>query len=62
MTNRVLKREVIETCMDSPLYFTIPLQLRLQLVKQTERQLFNPDLRELFLTWVKTGCFDFPRR
>jgi hypothetical protein len=58
MDHRAIKREVIEAWMDSPLYFTIPVQMRLALIKQKERQFSQTNLRELFLNWVKTGYFD----
>ncbi|OGR06647.1 MAG: hypothetical protein A3K23_07605 [Desulfobacca sp. RBG_16_58_9] len=59
MDNMRIKKEVIEACMDSPLYFTIPIQMRLALIKQKERQVSQTNLRELFLNWVKTGYFNF---
>jgi hypothetical protein len=52
------RRRVIELCMESPLYFTMPLPMRLDLVKS--RELFHSaqGLREDLLNWVKTGLFD----
>jgi hypothetical protein len=57
MDHRGINREVIEAWMDSPLYFTIPVQRRLALIKENERQVSQTNLRELFLNWVKTGYF-----
>jgi hypothetical protein len=54
-----IKKEMVEAWMDSPLYFTIPLQMRLALVKQEKRQPSSTNLRELFLNWVKTGYLAF---
>jgi hypothetical protein len=32
----IVKRQIVAVCMDSPLYFTLPLRERLELVKQLE--------------------------
>jgi hypothetical protein len=53
--NEKAKRDVVAVYMESPLYFTMPLRKRLELVNQ---QLFNNNTREVFLYWVKTGYFD----
>jgi hypothetical protein len=34
----IVKRQIIAMCMESPLYFTIPVRERLELVKQLERR------------------------
>jgi hypothetical protein len=47
------KRDIVAVYMESPLYFTIPLRDRLELVN---RQLFYNNTREVFLCWVKTGA------
>lgn len=56
------RRRVIELCMESPLYFTMPLRMRLELVKS--RELFHSaqGLREDLLNWVRTGLFDSSAR
>jgi hypothetical protein len=41
--------------MESPFYFTLPLQKRLELLKQVERQPVFSTLRQDFLGWIKTG-------
>jgi hypothetical protein len=53
--NGKAKRDVVAVYMESPLYFTMPLRKRLELVNQ---QIFYNNTREVFLYWVKTGCFD----
>ncbi len=57
MNHRGINREMMEAWMDSPLYFTIPVQMRLALIKQPEQRFSQTNLRELFLNWVKTGHF-----
>ncbi len=49
------KWNVVAVYMESPLYFTMPLRKRLELVN---RQLFYNNTREDLLYWVKTGCFN----
>ena len=51
------RREVILMCMESPLYFTMPLKKRLEFVKRRERFYSPNGLREDLLSWVKTGHF-----
>jgi hypothetical protein len=34
----IVKRQVVAVCMESPLYFTLPVRERLELVKQLERR------------------------
>jgi len=41
--------------MESPFYFTLPLQKRLELMKQLDQQPVFCTLRQDFLVWVKTG-------
>jgi hypothetical protein len=53
--NEKAKRDVISLYMESPLYFTMPLRKRLELIN---RQLFYNNTREDLLYWVKTGCFN----
>ena len=52
------RREVVAVCMESPLYFTVPLRKRLEMVK---RQTSSCDTRNDLLTWVKTGYFNCSR-
>lgn len=52
------RREMVAVCMESPLYFTVPLRKRLEMVK---RQNSSRDTRNDLLTWVKTGCFNCSR-
>ena len=49
------RKEVVGTCMESPLYFTMPLKRRLQFVKMRQRFHSTTDLREDLMSWVKTG-------
>jgi hypothetical protein len=51
----MIKREIVAACMESQLYYTMPLPKRLQLVKQIEERSFYSNLRAQFLSWVKTG-------
>lgn len=51
------RKKVIEMCMESPLYFTMPLRMRLELIKRRERSHHGSGLREDMLNWVKTGYF-----
>ena len=52
------KKEVIEMCMESPLYFTMPLKVRLEFVKKFERFFSSNGLRADLLGWVRTGHFE----
>jgi hypothetical protein len=49
------RREAVAACMESPFYFTLPLQQRLELMKQLDRQPVFSTLRQDFLGWIKTG-------
>jgi hypothetical protein len=49
------RKEVVAACMESPFYFSLPLQKRLELMKQVERQPGFSTLRRDFLGWIKTG-------
>jgi len=51
------RQEVIELCMEGPLYFTMPLKMRLEFVKRREGLYPASGLREAILSWVKTGHF-----
>ncbi len=56
----MLKKDVVSLCMESPLYFTMPLRQRMELVKQYERRQPSPNLREAMLHWVKNGSSQAP--
>jgi hypothetical protein len=49
------KKEVVAACMESPLYFAVPLKERLELMRQLEQPSFYCTLRQDFLFWIKTG-------
>ena len=55
MEGNTARKEVVAACMESPFYFTLPLQARLELMKQVERQPVFSTLRQDFLGWIKTG-------
>jgi len=44
--------------MESPLYFTLPLRNRLELMKQLEQQPVFSTRRQDFLRWIKTGVLN----
>jgi len=46
--------------MESSFYFTLPLQQRLELMQQLDRQPALSTLRQDFLGWIKTGILIFP--
>jgi hypothetical protein len=51
------RKKVVEMCMESPLYFTMPLRMRLELIKKRDRSQRGSGLREDLLNWVRTGDF-----
>jgi hypothetical protein len=51
------RREIVAMCMESPLYFSMPVKMRLELVKREGLYPFN-DLRKDILSWLKTGNFE----
>jgi hypothetical protein len=53
----VVTREVLAMCMESPLYFTMPLPERLKFLKEVEQKTWGAEVREGLLVWVKTGRF-----
>ena len=55
MVRKTGRKEVVAACMESPFYFTLPLQARLALLKQVEEQPGFSTLRQAFLGWIKTG-------
>jgi hypothetical protein len=54
------KREIVAMCMESPLYFSMPIKMRLEFVKRRERLYPSNNLRHDLLGWAKTGNFDIP--
>ena len=48
-------KRVIEICMESPLYFTMPLRIRLELIRKLAGSNHESNFREELLHWVKTG-------
>jgi len=52
------RKEVIGMCMESPLYFTMSLKMRLEFVKRSERVFSPQGLREDLISWVRTGHFE----
>lgn len=52
------RKEVVAAFMESPLYFTMPLKQRLELMKQVEQQSYFCNLRRDFLRWIKTGILN----
>jgi hypothetical protein len=55
MANYSNRQEVVAACMASPLYFTMPLKDRLELMKQVEQQSVYSTLRQDLLFWIKSG-------
>ena len=49
------RKALVAACMESPFYFTLPLQQRLELLKQLDQQPVFSTLRQDFLGWIKTG-------
>jgi len=52
------KRDVVAVYMESPIYFSLPVHERLDLVN---RKPASRDTRSDLLAWVKTGCFNLSR-
>jgi len=59
MARNTGRKEVVAACMESPFYFTLPLQARLELMKQVEQQPGYCSLRQDFLDWIKTGKLSY---
>jgi hypothetical protein len=62
MAGNTARKEVVAACMESPFYFTLPLQKRLELMKQVEQHPAFSTLRQDFLGWIKTGILNSPGR
>ena len=60
MARETGRKEMVAACMESPFYFTLPLQARLELLKQLEQQPVFSTLRQAFLGWIKTGTLISP--
>jgi hypothetical protein len=54
------RKEVVTMCMESPLYFTMPLKVRLEFIKTRERLFSSRGLRAEIISWVRTGQFETP--
>jgi hypothetical protein len=55
MPGKTGRREMVAACMESPLYFTLPLRKRLELMKQVEQPPGYCPLRQDVLAWIRTG-------
>jgi hypothetical protein len=51
------RKEVVEVCMESPLYFSMPLKTRLGFVKGRDKAYSSSSLRENLLIWIRTGYY-----
>jgi hypothetical protein len=47
-----VRREVVSMCIESPLYFTMPLKKRLDFLKNLERQAYWSKLREHLINLI----------
>jgi hypothetical protein len=52
MPKYILRKEIIAVCMESPLYFTMPLQKRLAFIKGLEMQSFWPIFCSHLPGWI----------
>jgi len=55
------RKAVVAACMESPFYFTLPLQERLKLMQHLDHQPVFSTLRQDFLGWIKTGILTSSR-
>jgi len=51
------RKEVVAICMESPLYFSMPIKMRLELVRRKQVYHSN-DIRKDIINWLKTGNLD----
>jgi hypothetical protein len=51
------RKEVVEVCIESPLYFSMPLKRRLGFVKGRDETYSSSSLREVLLIWIRTGYY-----
>jgi hypothetical protein len=59
MKGNTPRKTAVAACMESPFYFTLSLQQRLELMKQLDQQPVFSTLRQDFLGWIKTGILSF---
>jgi len=52
------RKEIVEIYMESPLYFTMPIRIRLEFFKKGEYFYSDNVLRKDLLNWVRTGHFN----
>ena len=57
MSDLKIKKEIVSIFVESPLYFTMPLQKRLELVTQYRERRSYIELRNYLLNWIETGNF-----
>lgn len=57
MSNIKIRKEIVSIFVDSPLYFTMPLQKRLELVTQYRERQSYIELKNYLLNWIETGNF-----
>jgi hypothetical protein len=50
-------KETVEVCMESPLYFSMPLKTRLGFLKGRDEAHSSSSLREVLLIWIRTGYY-----
>jgi hypothetical protein len=50
-------KEAVEVCMESPLYFSMPLKTRLGFLKGRDEAYSSNSLREVLLIWIRTGYY-----
>jgi hypothetical protein len=58
MAGNTERKAIVAACMESPFYFTLPLQERLDLMKQLDQPAVFCTLRQDFLMWIKTGVLN----
>jgi hypothetical protein len=55
--NIIIKKEIVSLFIESPLYFTMPLQKRLELVTQYGERRSHMGLKNCLINWIETGNF-----
>ncbi len=50
------RREIVSMCMESPLYLSMPVKMRLEFVRREGIYPSN-EIRKDILSWLKTGNF-----
>lgn len=56
-SNIKIRKEIVSIFVESPLYFTMPLQKRLELVTQYRERRSYIELKNYLLNWIVTGNF-----